>query len=343
MHVIVIVGLGPRGVSVLERIGANLPDLVPESSSEGIEIHVIDPYPVGAGRIWRLDQSPLLRMNSLAMDTTLFTDPSVTCHGPVRQGPSMAEWATSSATDDLADAALIEEAKHLAPTHFATRRLGGEYMRWCYEQAVGLIGERARVVEHRATATALDDLGDGRLRVELDDGAAIDADAVVLTLGHLDAQPTGEIAELVEHAARHGLVYLPPEHASDADLGVFAPGADVIVRGFGLDFVDKMVLMTEGRGGRFSIRADGSYTYAASGREPVFHVGSRRGVPYRSKLDYALIGPRPPHPRFFTPDAAAELIGAHEQLSFRGHAWPLIAKEVAVSYTHLTLPTIYSV
>jgi hypothetical protein len=334
MRVIVIVGLGPRGVSVLERIGANLPAVLPETG-DVVEIHVVDPYPPGAGRIWRLDQSPLLRMNSLAMDTTLFTDPSVTCHGPVRQGPSMAEWAVSAATDDLADAALVDEAKHLAPMHFATRRLGGEYMRWCFEQAVALIGERARVVVHQATATALDDLDDGRLRVHLDDGTApLDADAVVLTLGHLDAVPAGEQAEIVAHAAAHDLVYLPPEHASDADLERFAPGQDVIVRGFGLDFVDKVVLLTEGRGGRFTTRSDGSYHYVPSGREPIIHVGSRRGVPYRSKLDYELLGPRPPHPRFCSVDAAAALVEAHEELSFREHAWPLIAKEVGWGYYH---------
>jgi len=274
-------------------------------------------------------------MNSLAMDTTLFTDPSVTCDGPVRPGPSMAEWAVSAATDHLPDPALVDEAKHLAPTDFGTRRLGGEYMRWCYEQAVALIGERARVVPHLATATAIDERPDGRLRVTLDDGSdPIIADTVVLTLGHLDAEPAGELADLVAHAARHGLAYLPPEHASDADLDRFEPGADVIVRGFGLDFVDKMVLLTEGRGGRFTIRADGSYHYAPSGREPVFHVGSRRGVPYRSKLDYQLRGPRAAHPRFFTAEAVAALIGEHDRLSFREHAWPLVAKEVGWGYYH---------
>ena len=332
MPVIVIVGLGPRGVSVLERIGANLPALAP---TPGLEIHLVDPHPPGPGRIWRLDQSALLRMNSLAMDTTLFTDPSVTCHGPIRQGPSMAEWAASDAADHIADPALVAEAKGLAPTHFATRRLGGEYLRWCYEQAVALVGERARIVVHAATAVAVEALDDDRMRVVLDDhGAPIDADAVVLTLGHLDAVPTGEIAELVQYAATHGLTYLPPEHASDAALDVFAAGADVIVRGFGLDFVDKMVLLTEGRGGRFATRPDGSFEYTPSGQEPVLHVGSRRGVPYRSKLDYPLVGPVPPFPRFFTTAAANELVASHETLSFWDHAWPLVAKEVGWGYYH---------
>jgi hypothetical protein len=158
-------------------------------------------------------------------------------------------------------------------------------------------------------------------------------DAVVLTLGHLDAEPVAEQAVLVDHAARHDLVYLPPEHA-DAPLDRFEPGMDVIVRGFGLDFVDKLVLLTEGRGGRFETRPDGTATYTPSGLEPRLHVGSRRGVPYHSKLDYEMVGPRPRHPRFFTVEAAAALVAAHEALSFREHAWPLIAKEVAWGYYH---------
>lgn len=45
-----------------------------------------------------------------------------------------------------------------------------------------------------------------------------------------------------------------------------------------------MEILTEGRGGRFERGAgDAVPTYVPSGREPVLWVGSRRGVPYRSK------------------------------------------------------------
>ena len=51
---IAIVGMGPRGLSVLERLCANIPELIPD---QRIEIHVIDPYQIGAGSVWRTDQS----------------------------------------------------------------------------------------------------------------------------------------------------------------------------------------------------------------------------------------------------------------------------------------------
>lgn len=41
---IAIVGAGPRGLSVLERLCANQPRLLAESA---LDIHVIDPWPPG--------------------------------------------------------------------------------------------------------------------------------------------------------------------------------------------------------------------------------------------------------------------------------------------------------
>ena len=71
---IAIVGAGPRGVSLLERIGANVavdPPGVP------VSVHLIDPYPPGPGQVWRTDQAGSLLMNTVASQVTLFTDPTV--------------------------------------------------------------------------------------------------------------------------------------------------------------------------------------------------------------------------------------------------------------------------
>ena len=80
---IAIVGAGPRGVGVLERLIANHAVLAPDLP---LTVHVIDPHPPGAGRVWRVDQSPLLRLNSMAADIAVFTDPTVACEGPIVPG-----------------------------------------------------------------------------------------------------------------------------------------------------------------------------------------------------------------------------------------------------------------
>ncbi|MFE3742104.1 FAD/NAD(P)-binding protein, partial [Streptomyces sp. NPDC059134] len=87
---VVVIGAGPRGTGFLERIAANVPALY---GGLPLDIHLIDPFPPGAGRIWRRDQSPLLWMNSMAEDVTMFTDESVALEGPVRAGPALDAWA----------------------------------------------------------------------------------------------------------------------------------------------------------------------------------------------------------------------------------------------------------
>lgn len=49
---IAIVGSGPRGLGVLERITARLAEAPPAAA----EIFLIDAVQVGCGRIWRTDQ-----------------------------------------------------------------------------------------------------------------------------------------------------------------------------------------------------------------------------------------------------------------------------------------------
>ncbi|WP_405521030.1 FAD/NAD(P)-binding protein [Streptomyces canus] len=88
---VALVGAGPRGTSVLERLCASAPELLPPGAH--LTVHVIDPSPPGPGRVWRPTQSPDLLMNTVASQVTLFTDESVDCAGPIRPGPSLYEWA----------------------------------------------------------------------------------------------------------------------------------------------------------------------------------------------------------------------------------------------------------
>ncbi|MDF2979129.1 MAG: adenylate cyclase [Actinomycetospora sp.] len=257
---VVIVGAGPRGAGVLERLAASAGEFGVGPGVE-LDVHLVDPYPPGAGRIWRHEQSSLLWMNSMAADVTMFTDNSVRCDGPIVPGPSLYEWA-----------------------------------------------------------------------VQVREG--LDADALVLASGHLDADPTPDEQDLVAFAAEHGLRYFPPEQTTDTDLDHIPAGETVIARGMGLAFVDLVVLLFEGRGGGFAPDGDGGrLRYVPSGREPVLHVGSGRGVPYHAKTEYALRGPRPPLPRFLGPDDVAGFV-RRGGIDLRRDVWPLMAKEVGWGYYH---------
>ncbi|WP_069886418.1 FAD/NAD(P)-binding protein [Streptomyces luteocolor] len=309
---LVFVGAGPRGTGILERIAANAPELYEGSDVDGLDIHLVDPHPPGGGRVWRADQSPLLWMNSQAQDVTMFTDETVELTGPVVPGPALHEWSGRDGRD------------------FLSRHEQSAYMRWVYEQAVAALPEGITVHHHPRRALRVTGGHDTRQDVFVEGlDEPIAADLVLLLQGHLDAELDDEQTELAAYAERNGLVHLPPDFTADSDLSRLAPGAPVLVRGFGLAFVDLMVLLTEGRGGRYE-----GDTYHPSGREPVLHVGSRRGVPYHSKIGYDWTGERPPLPRYLGPaevDALLARPGGHD---FRRDVWPLIEKELGFAHYH---------
>ncbi|MCS5716131.1 FAD/NAD(P)-binding protein [Herbiconiux sp. CPCC 205716] len=338
---IAIVGAGPRGVGVLERLAANLDELWgrdrrTRDGAPALVVHLVDPHPAGPGRIWRHDQSPLLKLNSMAADVTMFTDETSTVDGPVRPGPSLIEWVDRVRSGsirvpaDRLDDALRAELRHLGPASFPTRRLQSLYLRWFHEEALAALGPGVEVREHRARATAVTELPDGRRRVGLDRGRALTVDLVLYSLGHTGADPQPEHARLIDFARRRELYYLPPAFTADADTRAIVPGQRLIVRGFGLAAVDLIVLLTEGRGGVFR-REEGRLRYEPSGREPRILIGSRRGVPYHSKIGSALAGEAPTG-RFFTPAVAAELEASRGSLDFAADVWPLIAQEMLWGY-----------
>ncbi|MBE1468537.1 FAD/NAD(P)-binding protein [Kibdelosporangium phytohabitans] len=332
---VAIIGAGPRGIGVLERLGANI-DLFGRGE---LDVHLIDPYPPGPGRVWRHAQSPLLRMNSMAEDVTMFVDDSVQCEGPARPGPSLAQWASQVRSGEVGttgmDRDVLAEIHALTGTSFATRRVQSAYLSWFFEDTMAKLGEGISVKLHKDTVLRVTGGLDEPQLVWLTTSATpITADIVIFTLGHLDSTPTEEESALVRYAEANGLTYLPPEYSADSDLDVIQPGQDVLMRGFGLAFVDLAVLLTEGRGGKFRTEADGTLTYLPSGEEPRLYVGSRRGVPYHSKTDYRLLAGRPPVPHFFGPDTVARLLSQDGQLDFRRDLWPLMAMDIAWGHYH---------
>ncbi|WP_371479557.1 FAD/NAD(P)-binding protein [Kitasatospora sp. NBC_00315] len=334
MSTLVIVGAGPRGAGLLERIAANSAELLP--ADRPLHIHLVDPYPPGAGRIWRREQSPLLRMNSMAEDVTMFTDEKSTIEGPVRPGPSLAEWAARSEEfapyREVGDPAVRDELRTLAPTDFPTRRAQSAYLDWVLRRAIADLPAHITVTVHRDTVQEVTGPADGPQLVRLG-RRTLSADHVTLTIGHLDSAPDPRHAPMAEFAARHGLFHLAPAYSADADLSGIAPGEHLVLRGLGLAFVDLTALLTEGRGGRFEETPAG-LVYHPSGREPVIHTGSRRGVPYHSKTEYRLQAAPAPLPRYFGREAVDGVLARPGPLELRRDFWPLMAKEIGFGHYH---------
>jgi uncharacterized NAD(P)/FAD-binding protein YdhS len=269
-------------------------------------------------------------MNSMAEDVTMFTDDTVVCDGPITPGPTLQAWAAGS--DQLEQQTLAGQRAAVDGFTFPTRQLQSEYLSWVFRRISAALTDEVGLTVHRAAATDITDGFDGRQHVWLEGrDRPLVVDTVILAMGHLDSRPGGEYAQLREFALYHGLYHQPPAFFEETDTAAIAPGDNVVLRGFGLAFIDLMAMLTEGRGGRFRTAADGRLEYVASGAEPVLYVGSRRGVPYQAKLEYHLPSPLATLPRFLTPTALRAL---GDRVEFDRDVLPLIRKELGWAYYH---------
>lgn len=342
---IVIVGMGPRGVSLLERIAAR--------GDRRLDIHLVDDAQPGAGRLWRTDQDRDMCMNTLAGAVTMFTDESFSGVGPVRVGPTLWEWcrlvherASGEAVDvaeahrrvfesgaevdpDLvADAGFLAEVATAGPGSHPSRALFGHYLRWVLATTLDRLGESVELHWHHTRATRVR-VVDGRPVVDLADGGTLPADAVALATGWLESEPNladKQLREAVAAAPEAGLLWVPPDSPIEQDLSGIRPGEPVVVRGLGMGFFDTMSMLTIGRGGRFVADGDG-LRYLPSGEEPVLHVGSRRGLPFRSKSVYEGLPPATKLARVKAVDWSSRL-----PLDFTGDFFPLLARDATEAY-----------
>ncbi|PRQ12597.1 exopolyphosphatase [Corynebacterium sp. 13CS0277] len=271
---IALIGMGPRGVSTLERLIASSDESTP------LHIHVIDPWQIGAGELWRTDQTDLMCMNTLAHAVTLYTEPGATIAGPIRPGPTMYEWAVGVRTGVLsADLPphLEEETHRTRPESHPSRALYGAYIRWVYEHIPR--PTHVTLVEHHATATRITADGDADF-IELSDGTTVRAHATVYAPGWVQPQ----------HTPPAGMTgrWIAPGNPIDQPVDTIAAGEDVLLRGLGMGFFDAVTLLTQGRGGRHDAER-----YHPSGAEPRIRATSRRGYPFYPKSEYESLPPRP--------------------------------------------------
>ncbi|MEU5100207.1 FAD/NAD(P)-binding protein [Streptomyces sp. NPDC020996] len=335
---ICVVGAGPRGLSVLERLCANERA---ERSHETVTVHVVDPAVPGAGAVWRPDQSRYLLTNTVASQITVYTDDSVRIEGPIEPGPSLYEWAKSLARPDCADRYdehTLADARSLGPNSYPTRSLYGRYLHDSFERIVANAPAHVTVQVHRSRAVAVADthgVPGGPQGVRLENRTRLNQlDAIILAQGHVPARLTPQQERAASLARIHYLTYLTPGNPADADLSMIEPGQPVLLRGLGLNFFDYMALLSVGRGGAF-VREGDRLVYRPSGNEPRLHAFSRRGVPYHARGENEKGAFGRYFPRLLTPEHITELrrnAQDGDRLHFGTVLWPLITREVESVY-----------
>ncbi len=313
---IAVLGVGPRGLSVLERLVARLSADPPDGP---VEVYAIDSVHVGPGRIWRTSQPHWLLMNTPAGEVTMFS--GAPDDGPTRPGagPDLARW-WGTFDPDRGD-----------PLGYAPRNVFGQYLRYVLNRIERAVPEGVRLTRLYVRVEDLE-RADGGYLLHLDDGQRLAVDRLVLTTGHTVPRLRPEQRELAEFAAaRPGLSYIPGDSVADMRLDGIPAGATVAVVGLGLSFYDLMMTFTLGRGGTFHRRPDGSLRYQPSRREPVIVAGSRSGVPLLARGRNQKDGEFRYHPRIFTRD---RMLRARERgrLRFDTDVLPWLLEEVRLVY-----------
>lgn len=266
-----IIGAGPRGLSVAERLIMN--------AEEKLEILLFDPFPAG-GTVWRTQQSDVLLMNSVAQQVTLFTDETCEIRGEIQLGPNLYQWSKTEAEAFIDSLMLadrdrfLNEAVNLAPNDYCHRSFYGLYQKWFFQQLQqtgNIVHVEAEVIGLTREPLALQTSKDHYL-----------VDRVVIATGNYPNELTKEEQGFADYAKEHDLLYQPPSNAADSIFTEVSAGETVILRGLGLNFFDYVGLFSEARGGYFEASTT-ELIYHPSGQEPKIIAGSRSGMPYHAR------------------------------------------------------------
>ncbi|GGV08841.1 FAD/NAD(P)-binding protein [Streptomyces spectabilis] len=316
---VALVGCGPRGLNVLER-------LVHRARTHGLRgtVHVIEPGPLGVG-VHHRGQPDYLRLHTPADRLTAFTDPHMVDGGGVA-GPSLYAWARGRG---LTVREPTGDETPVRPDHHLPRAMLGEYLAWAAQTIVAAAPAGLRVLHHRATAVdVVPAVHRGGERVVLNNGGVLGVAHVVLAVGHTGAVPMpapGGADTTTGH-------WIADPYPLPGSLDGIPPGATVGLLGAGLTCADVVAAVTVGRGGRYVRDGVGCLRYLPSGREPALVLLSRSGLPARAR----------PKPSARPPTDAAHLTFCAVQrlrslctgraLDFRRDVLPLVEREMRHRY-----------
>lgn len=266
---VAIIGSGPRGLAVLERIAARL---LEEPPKDALTIFLFDSGHIGTGRIWRKGQPDWFVMNTVADEVSAFSGPLD--EGTIRPGagPSLAEWWKKT------------DPSYPGENSYAPRALYGRYMEYVLTTIERFLPANAVLVKINSEVVELL-IDNGRCDIKLKGGEIVVADRVVLTTGHSTNNPTSPEQDLISFSIENNLKYIKSDSAADMPLEELNSSNKIYIVGQGLSFFDVISSLTEGRGGKFIESDNGTLSYLKSGSEPEIFSGSRSGmvIPGRGK------------------------------------------------------------
>jgi hypothetical protein len=330
---IAIIGLGPRGLNVLERIIA----YARAEREISLAVHIFDPNLPGAG-VHDVSQPEHLIVNTIACQITQFSDDSLRGAGPVFVGPSFVDWLSESCRNN----SHPHNGEVRAPVDvdgYYPRALLGQYLNWVFNYLRAGAPTNVEIIHHRSLVEGIERRGNHRWQlVARGETKPREIDFIFLTTGHSRSLPTPSELDLASQVAEArtinpnlGLVLDP--YPVKRMLTSCDARRTVALEGAGLAGFDVISELTIGRGGRFR-RLDERCVYAASGDEPAILLITRSGLPLtaRARNQKGVQGQY--KPKFLTAESVKRLKcrQRHGNVDFKRDVMPSLLLEMSCAY-----------
>lgn len=334
---VTIVGVGPRGLTVLDRL---IEAYRWHSPSFRLVVHLVEPGDPGEGT-HRSRLSRHLLTNTPASMLTIFPHQALPGAPTRSAGLSLSEWAIRHGyrrrgsdfvvSNDAADAPICDN-------DCVPRSMLGDYLRWFYNGLNEGLPDGVALVHNRLSAVDVRCDGGLAKAVMLETNHSLSTDYLIITSGHGTSRDFAISSTYTTFVEQNQSINRDLEiaHANDHDrLSSIRPDASVALRGCGLTAHDVIAHLTVGRGGSFS-KDERAIRYERSGLEPKILLFSRSGLPHcaRALRQKPLGSLQETH--FFTTKAVAELrsrqvaAGGCGQLDYARDILPLLIKEMSL-------------
>lgn len=318
-----IIGLGPKGLYCLERL---LAEYAARRLHQPLAIHVFNGSAnFGASPIYdpALPDYILVNLSVGEIDLWSVQDPP----SAAGRGANFLAWHQQT----------FQPPEPLTGEEYLPRAVVGRYLIEGFHRITSHLPNRVTLSCHVGEVMDVRPMEQGYLLDFVDAGGSkqqIPADKVLLATGHSRVMPGTDANFYQSFAKQHTkAVFIPFVYPVVENMAPIPAGSRVAMRGIGLTFIDSVLEITEGRGGRFQRTPDGSLCYQASGKEPRSILPfSRTGLPAAPRA-YDL--PQVDRPlTFFTHNALAALTARapNGKLDLEDDLLPLLEMEMEFQY-----------
>ncbi len=264
---VAIIGGGPKGMYALDSLRLAL---MKNPLAEPLEIYWFNENMFfGAGNNYRTDQPDYLLINYCIGNISIW-----------KKNDATADFKKLNLTEWIAR--HVENPEQVQPKDYASRALVG-----CYLQD----GARAIIAALPSSVTVRCVLGEVHDMAEHEDGISLSVtgcnyheqiyQSVMLATGHANRFRTAtDIQYAVFTENRSNVHFIDHVYPVTEKLAAVPANNTVAIKGIGLTFIDALLALTEGRGGKFVYNKANGLAYLKSGNEPkTIYPFSRSGMP----------------------------------------------------------------